>query len=138
MITSVMENDFDILSIEKLETICNPFKISIWGTKYPVSYKEIEKAIKINYTFPTPYSSFLDPPRWSKNKHIGRIAYLVLNPDLTPIEIDLGIPTLGYSPEWVVVDGNHRLAAAIFRGDKTINATCSGEVDLIKELIYKI
>lgn len=66
--------------------------------------------------------------------HAGRIAYLVLNRASDPISIDVGIPSMGYDgPEWGVSDGNHRLAAAIFRGDDTILADIDGEIEWIAE-----
>lgn len=62
--------------------------------------------------------------------HAGRIAYLVKNPASDPIWIDVGCPALGYwGPSWMVTDGNHRLAAAIYRGDETIAALVDGQLD---------
>jgi hypothetical protein len=130
--------NFEVISINKLQKQCDPFQEAIWGSKYPISHKEVGEALKNNTVLSTPYSSTLQPPKWSKKKHVERIAFLVLNPDLSPIEIDVGVPILGYHPEWIVVDGNHRLAAAIFRGDETISATCSGDVNLIDQLKHQV
>lgn len=67
--------------------------------------------------------------------HAGRIAYLVRNRASDPISIDVGCPALGYwGPKWMVVDGNHRLAAAIYRGDLTISALVDGQLDWALEL----
>lgn len=49
-----------------------------------------------------------------------------------PIEVDCGIP--GTTARFCVTDGNHRLAAALLRGDWEIKARCSGDVDLIVSL----
>ncbi|WP_323601038.1 hypothetical protein [Pseudomonas putida] len=67
--------------------------------------------------------------------HSARIAYLVLNPACDPIELDVGCPGLGLGgPSWPVLDGNHRLAAAIFREDEFISAQVSGDLDHAFEL----
>lgn len=130
------ENDanFDVLCVHKLQKICNPFGSDIWGKNIKISYKDVRNALNENKTLSSPYSASLDTPKWTKRNHIERIAYLVLNFDHSPIEIDVGVPSLGCCPEWIVEDGNHRLAAAIFRGDDSILATCSGEVGLIDDL----
>ena len=44
------------------------------------------------------------------------------------ISVDVGC--FGQAPEWVIEDGNHRVYAAILRGDETILACVSGDVDL--------
>lgn len=62
--------------------------------------------------------------------HFGRIAWFVTHGWDDPIEVDLGIPFLGYhGPEWPIIDGNHRLYAAIVRGDAAITAWLSGDVE---------
>lgn len=57
--------------------------------------------------------------------HARRIAWLVRNPDPTPIQFDVGITHLLESFQFE--DGNHRLAAAIIRNDPTIRAEIAGE-----------
>jgi hypothetical protein len=53
------------------------------------------------------------------------------NPDPTPIEVEAGIP--GYSNYSVsLLDGHHRLCAAVLRGDQTIPAVFGGWVDFIR------
>lgn len=67
--------------------------------------------------------------------HAGRIAYLVENPASDPIAVDVGCPSLGYDgPDWPYIDGNHRLVAAIYRGDALIAADVDGEVGHATEL----
>lgn len=44
-----------------------------------------------------------------------------------PITLDVGLPWApGYREPWVVADGNHRLYAAILRGDSHILAVLGG------------
>lgn len=71
---------------------------------------------------------------WSRKQHISRIAYLVLHGWTAPIDIDVGVPSLGCYVAWPILDGNHRLAAAIVRGDLTIEASVSGAMDLAQQL----
>ncbi|KSQ21817.1 hypothetical protein APB26_32740 [Pseudomonas aeruginosa] len=60
---------------------------------------------------------------------------MVENPATDPIAIDVGVPVLGYwGPSWMITDGNHRLAAAIYRGDTTISALVDGQMDHAFEL----
>lgn len=48
--------------------------------------------------------------------------------------MDVGIPDLNAYVSYMVQDGNHRLAGAIIRGDKTINVNISGSESYAKEL----
>jgi hypothetical protein len=41
---------------------------------------------------------------------------------------------MGYSMDWILTDGNHRLAAAIFSNLATVPVEFSGEVEFFKEL----
>ena len=70
------------------------------------------------------------------NYHAERIAYLVGIPAQDAITIDVGVPQLGFVPEdeIVVEDGNHRLAAAWYRGDNGIAVEFSGSVDRFHSL----
>jgi hypothetical protein len=74
-----------------------------------------------------PYES---TTRWSREDHVRRIAYLVVHPDPTPVEIEMD--SYGYP---IIYDGNHRIAAAVCRGDLTILADISGFIDHIPSLL---
>lgn len=66
--------------------------------------------------------------------HIRKIAYFVKNGFNDPISIDLGFPEMNaVNTGHIIDDGNHRLAAAIIRGDKEIKAQIHGSADYIKE-----
>lgn len=69
----------------------------------------------------------------NRESNIARIAYFYEFGWNDPIHIDVGIPSLDYY-EIKIDDGNHRLYAAILRGDKTILADISGELDYAEEL----
>lgn len=48
--------------------------------------------------------------------------------------MDVGVPSLHCYVDWPVMDGNHRLAAAIYRKDATILACVGGDIDYALEL----
>lgn len=119
-----------IISVEKLKKFCNPFNGCCWkDLEYPLSKTEIKKQLLWNTIHPDDAYN-----KNSRQDHIERIAWFVINSWTKPIDIDVGVPSLGCYPKWLIQDGNHRFAAAIIRGDKTIEATMSGSINLIKEM----
>lgn len=66
--------------------------------------------------------------------HAARIAYLVENGWPDAIEVDVGVPSMFCHVDWPVTDGNHRLAAAAYRGDVSILASVGGSLDYALEL----
>lgn len=69
------------------------------------------------------------PATGSASEHIGRIKYLARHGWTEPLEMDVGVPCLGYfGPQWPLIDGNHRLWAATLRGDVQIEIEVAGQV----------
>jgi hypothetical protein len=69
-------------------------------------------------------------------QHMGRVRFLAAHGWSDPIEIDVGVPCLGYAgPSWPVIDGNHRLWAAALRGDDFIAVDIAGQVDHAARLL---
>ena len=66
--------------------------------------------------------------------HAGRIAYFVVHGSADPIHIDVGVPALGCHVDWLVEDGNHRLAAAIYARRRLIVASVGGQLDHARRL----
>ncbi len=91
-------------------------------------------AIRASKLEPQPVEADVLHPA-SRKRHIARVAYLVKNPPNDPIEIDVGVPSLGCLPSWIIADGNHRLAAAFYRKDLAIRTSISGEVNYAAELL---
>lgn len=110
------------ISVARLKTLANPLGDQCWNV--PVSLEDVEFALK-NRMYHTIGDSTL--------AHAGRIAYYVQFGWTTPIQIDVGVPCAGYTPIWLVTDGNHRLAAAIFMHKRYIEAEVSGQVDYAKK-----
>lgn len=113
------------LPVKKLARLCNPFVTPPWGTgkvTKAMVHKAIEKGTLKIASVPVPVDSIPEI-------HAHRIAFLVEHPAIDPIEVDVGVPDLGYIPDWIVIDGNHRLGAAIIMGKETIPACVSGDID---------
>ena len=112
------------LPVGKLKDLCNPFGVNTpWGVK--VTQADVRRALASNGLVATP----------GGDNHAGRIAYLVRHKAHDAISIDVGCPSLG-APclTWPVLDGNHRLAAAIYRQDETISAAVDGELGYAEDL----
>jgi hypothetical protein len=122
-------------SVAKLREVQDPFTSNIWG-KGLLTEDEVVQAVAEGRLNGTPFSTdLLD--EWTHLMHVERVAYLVVNPSDKPIEVDVGIPHLGCHVDWPVQDGNHRLAAAICRGDKKIRVEASGACDEIKKFKFR-
>ena len=73
--------------------------------------------------------------------HAARIAYLVVNGWKDEIVFE---PERGWRPGdhlrhmWPVTDGNHRLAAAIYRGDEEILAIISGDTEAAMDFLGEV
>jgi hypothetical protein len=52
--------------------------------------------------------------------------------------IDVGVPSMGCCPSWIIDDGNHRLAAAFFCHYEWIEALLSGSTDRMRELGFLV
>jgi len=68
-------------------------------------------------------------------EHERRVAYLYVHGWDDPIELDVGVAGFDTGSSYPVYDGNHRIAAAVLRGDSHILANCSGEENRIQELL---
>ncbi|MBR1216515.1 hypothetical protein JQ557_00825 [Bradyrhizobium sp. U87765 SZCCT0131] len=120
--------------VKNLRAIGDPLLTPPWGDRCgrpiaQICIDEVESAIA---------KGDISPVHWAKNwsfsrgQHIARIAALVVDPDATPIEVDLGFPGHGYFPPWPIFDGNHRFCAAIVRCDQFIVANLRGDAEHIE------
>lgn len=110
----------------------DPFAHTVWDIDEPIRVEDVDRAILTGT-----YLLASEPCDASatREQHAQRVAWLVVHGWADPVEIDVGIPSLGFTPSWPITDGNHRFAAAIYRGDFTIMAECSGSTDYISEFI---
>lgn len=130
------------ISVKKLYNQCNPF----------AAWMEIDLEIKKEEVFeclnqgleeiaitPLALDAYFDTgksldPIEARQKHIKKIAYFVKHGFDKPISIDVGVPSMGCYTDHLIEDGNHRFAAAIIRGDKTVKATIIGEGEYAQEI----
>lgn len=119
------------IPVSKLESnpIFNPFIYQPWSglgrVPYRISRKRVEMAINDG--------RLID--HVGSNDNAGRIAWFVLNESNDPIDIAVGFPKLGHREVRPVQDGCHRLAAAIYAGQKFIWASVSGDFDYARRLL---
>jgi hypothetical protein len=119
------------LNIKKIQEVWDPYEANIWpALSTPITYEEVYEAIpyaEVLKKIPTPSKDFYD--KSSRSRHILKIAWLVTHwEDGHPIHIDVGMDDQYFS----VDDGNHRLAAAIYRCHTYIEAEVSGAIYKIK------
>ncbi len=116
------------MDVETLIKYNHPMHDGCWLTGV-VPTHFVHKRVRTNNLSSQPVDNDSSP--WM---HAGRIAYLVVNGWDDPISIDVGVPCLGFKPDWFVYDGNHRLAAAWFRHDKDILANMHGDMEYFEDL----
>lgn len=99
----------------------------------------LDQVNEIEEPFPDSFTVRIMQELRGKEWHIGRIKYFVNNPArITPISLDNDCSSGFISGYPIVVDGHHRLMAAIIRNDETIPAYYSGLVDTLDYLTGKI
>jgi hypothetical protein len=121
------EPETDTIRVVDLREICDPLENPPW-TDWPGGClrAQIDTALEAGRVV---------PPFQSSDDHAGRIAWLALNGWQDAIAFD--IPVDGMGTWWACTDGNHRLAAAIYRGDILIAAVMSGCCDTIETMTRK-
>lgn len=120
-----------LIPVRKLAELCDPFS-NPW-TGRPFKPRDVNAAIAEGRLNPKPWSKE-EGKKWPRKRHIERIAYLAVHGWDASVDIDVGVPSLGCIVRWPVQDGNHRLAAAIVRGDESIQAEVGGDIRYANEL----
>ena len=120
------------IPVERLRALCDPF-INPWAGE-PFTQADVRAAIEQGRLRHVCFTTARKP--WDTQAHIERIAYLVVHGWHGPINVDVGIPSMGFSVDWPVQDGNHRLAAAIYLGAPVIEASVSGDLDYAQQLFF--
>jgi hypothetical protein len=116
---------------------CNPFRDDVWGTGV-MRRAEIARCIA--------EGDIEDRPNevWTRCKlsddealryDARRIAFLVQNPSIKPVELDIG-DYLPHGPV-IIVDGCHRIGAAAYRRDPMIAVDFGGDIDLFHRLFRR-
>lgn len=124
------------IRVAVLEAFQSPFENDVWRCGL-VTGEMVAEAISHGelYSYQQWKSIRVSPDHEiSPEQHAGRIAYLAIHGWDDCISIDVGVPSLGCTPVWPYTDGNHRLCAAIHRGDDFIDAEVEGDIDYAEEL----
>jgi len=137
-----MEDDCTYLfDLAKLQEYADPFVSVVWhNLESPITREEVALAITEGRLLAEQHPDFsygLCGKEWGRQEHIERVAYLVVNPSPEPIWLDVGCEDLGCYVSWIIQDGNHRMAAALYRGDTTIRVSAGGDMDVIESLEWK-
>lgn len=117
-----------LLPTAKVLKLCNPLRTSPWDAGR-VTKKMVRQCLKNRWFSSSPVGHDA-----TAELHASRIAFLVENGWRDSIAIDVGIPAMNCCVNWLVLDGNHRLAAAGFRGDKEILAMVDGDLNYALDL----
>ncbi len=118
-----------LIPVDNIARRFNPFKSPVW-TETPLSEDDVCACLERGHW---KYGS--KPEHCGiYSYHVARVAYLVRHPAHDPIQIDVGVPVLNYVPRWPIIDGNHRLAAAIYREAPSIAASIAGQLDYAEHL----
>lgn len=127
-----------------LRGLCDHFDSVCWkDLSHPMTLEEIDAVLESGTeelpeeTPPVSDDSVGTPE--SRLAHARRIAWFVRNGFQEPLQVDVGVPSLGCYVSWMVQDGNHRLAAAIYRRERLkedpwLPVIVSGSVYFAKEL----
>lgn len=119
-----------LVPVAALEARCNPFRTTPWSRR--ITPKMVSDCLEAGTLHAEPLDGNPDVPA---RLHAARIAYLVMHGWKDAVQIDVGVPSLGCHVRWPVQDGNHRVAAAIYRGDEEILAVVDGSVAYAMELL---
>lgn len=126
-----------LIPLAALGAFRSPFENNVWRCG-PVSMAMVAKALKedLGYDYAQWQVVMSESPDHQPNaqQHAARIAYLVKHGWDDNIHTDVGVPSLGAVGHWPYTDGNHRICAAIFRGDTHIRADVSGDVDYAEHI----
>lgn len=126
----VDDDGFAMVPLGRLSEFWSPLLDDIWGVGI-ISMQDVTSCEDLELG-KKPYELTSAEESNSRDYHIARIAWLYHNGwddihnDVNPISIDVGLAGQGYVQ---VTDGNHRLAAAIFRGHTKIKALICGDID---------
>lgn len=120
-----------------IERLCNPALDDVWGCGR-ITVEDVLRCDNVQAgQFHADHENGDAGGDWVYN--VARIAYLMEFgwevEDDEPILIDLGGE--GYFPSNPVLDGNHRVSAAIFRDDPFIRVLAIGDDDRIQSVLFE-
>ena len=124
------------IPVENIARVCNPLVANPWQGSRKDLTDLVSQCLKNNDLLDEPWEanapSKLDRLSFDEYSmkmdlhNARRIAYLIVYGWNDWINFDVGVPSLGCYVDWIVIDGNHRLAAAIYKGDEAIRVSIDG------------
>lgn len=113
------------IPVRRLLNLANPVECPPWECGILLAKKDVLDAVTAGDLLAKPVPIYDEGNPYI---HARRIAWLVKHGWSDAIEVDIGIPSMGCYPEWPVLDGNHRLYAAVIRGDREILTSVAGDL----------
>lgn len=106
-----------VLPVETVAQYCNPFEGCWLDVDTPITMEEVRHILETREEALTDTSFVMweGPEPGARERHARKIAFFVRYGYEQPIDIDVGIPSMGCSVDYIVQDGNHRLASDIYR-----------------------
>nr|WP_250807768.1 hypothetical protein [Neorhizobium tomejilense] len=112
-----------MVPLDRITAVCNPLRDPPWYDGQGITAEGVGAALREGRFELRQYSLDRLGPDWTVAQHEERIAWLVQNPQTDPIEIEFSHPNY---ETFSIDDGNHRLAAAIYRQDAAIAVQLGG------------
>lgn len=146
---STQGQDVTRVHTSHLARYCDPYKGCWIDLEAPITIDEVSAGLGSAPRRPLkPYETWWLAPNTKaamakvRRDHIRRIAWFVNNGFQDPIDVDVGVPSLGYYNTHLIVDGNHRFAAALYRmrvlgEDPVLPVAVSGSVEYARELGFQ-
>lgn len=144
VVSRVEDDEISRINVEKLAALSNPKEDPPWEMEdtRPITNDQVFRADRFNGEKLGVYAHFvnMDAKSWTRQQHLDRIAFLYHKQHTEPpvLVLDVGVPSLGYVPDWAILDGNHRFVALLCLPEDErpdfVLATVSGAVDVIEEL----
>jgi hypothetical protein len=105
------------IAVHELRHLVDPYQDDVWWFSAPLTRGEVEAAAQEGRLLDEPLviRRLDETPEEVRRRHVERVAYFLVKGWTCPLLLD-GLK---------LVDGHHRLAAAILRGDETV------EVDVL-------
>lgn len=124
------------LSIDKLlNVVKHPYQVPIW-VEEPLSLGRIRECLREGLLeHPQDWNGEI---RWTctLEQHHRRVAWLVEHGWEKPIDLDFGVVGFENPYSYPLIDGHHRLAAALYRESPSIDGACSGSISLIESYLW--
>jgi len=111
-----------VVRVSRIAEFTNPFREDVWG-RGRIRRADVRKALEAG-DLAADYEEMARRDGLSPGWDVRRVAYFVKNRDRTPVSIEV----ISDDGDFVVEDGYHRLAAAIYQGDREIAVGLGGYV----------